>query len=168
MNFRGQEDDRGTRNVSAAYSHTTEEPSWVANLVDGRESSPAPPQRTPSAPVSPWQNDGPRGGAYQNQRWPEGFVPISYLQQPQQQQMGYNLGLQGFKPGMANMPGYPAAGPGGYLTPMTPNFYAPQPQPSIGPQDQEVIELARKKGLNPATFDCRPVNVSQGSLSSQS
>ena len=76
---------------------------------------------------------------------------------------------------MANMPmmGMPPITPNsagfGYGHPHphsahTPHLQTPVPMSAaphhFGPQDQAVIELARAKGLNPATFDCQPPVVS--------
>lgn len=177
MNFRGGQENinaglRGPNLAPPVYApggnHNQEEPSWVANLVGGRENSPQPPLRAPSAPISPWENGAPFG----NQRWPDGqgYIPLNFLQQQQHQRQmmagyaGLNLNMPGFKsgpmPGMGGQ-GFPMQQNGGYMPPINPNFYAPAPPaPPLGAQDQEVIELARKKGLNPATFDCRPQNVS--------
>lgn len=43
---------------------------------------------------------------------------------------------------------------------MQTGYPAPNPPLHFGAQDAAVIELARQKGLNPATFDCRPPVVS--------
>lgn len=154
MNFRTNPEmtGSGVHLGPPIYPHTQEEPSWVANLVGGRENSLSPgrPNRTPSAPVTPWQNDAMMRGQFGNQRWPDGqgYVALNYLQQQQHQQQmmaAYGHMPQGYKAG----------------SPMPQNgYYPPQSAPLPPAQDQEVIELARKKGLNPAAFDCRPHNVS--------
>ncbi|KAI9637385.1 YT521-B-like domain-containing protein [Dioszegia hungarica] len=158
MNFRGGQDGPGSHlGGPLTYPHAQEEPSWVANLVGGRDNSPAPPLRAPSAPASPWQNDALRragGGQFGNQIWPDGqgYINLNYLQQQQQQQQHQQQMMAvygGIQQGYKN----------GGMSPMPPNGFYNQPPPPPPAQDQEVIELARKKGLNPATFDCRPHNA---------
>lgn len=148
------------------------EPSWVTNLV-GHD---IPPQ-VRSAHSASWQDRDallrqhqqgmlPPHQQQQQQRWDQGHVPLAYLQQQQQQHQqqqmqgvhgGYGMGM-----GMKNQysaPGYPQHGGGGYMG--APVYSTPPPSAhALGPQDQAVIELARAKGLNPATYNCRPQAVS--------
>ena len=206
----------------------SEEPAWVANLLGGKEGSPAGIPRAPSAPPGGYNN----GTGYMQQqhtgqqsfqsRWPDGqgYIPLEYLQQQQQQQLlslasaGYGglsqlqahmqaqAGQGGYKGGMPmqfnQQQGSPYLGPPGSaqgyqmplhmpmmpMPPITPNSagfgyqHSPQvhghahtpapmsaPAHHFGPQDQAVIELARAKGLNPATFNCQPPVVSTVSSS---
>jgi hypothetical protein len=149
------------------------EPSWVTNLV-GHD---IPPQAR-SAHNPTWQDRDallrqhqqgmlpPHQQQMHQQRWDQGHVPLAYLQQQQQQQMagvqaGYGMGIKNQYPG----PGYPQHGGGGYMG--APIYSTPPPSAhALGPQDQAVIELARAKGLNPATYNCRPQSV-RGSRSFQ-
>ncbi|WVO14378.1 hypothetical protein L204_102011 [Cryptococcus depauperatus] len=73
------------------------------------------------------------------------------------------MGMPNFQPGMGtNFTGYPQQ-PGQHY-PSPPNTADTSgaghgPTHGIGVHDREVIELARSKGLNPATFDCQPKNA---------
>lgn len=157
------------------------EPSWVTNLV-GHD---IPPQ-VRSAHNATWQDRDTLLRQHQQgmlpshqqhqQRWDQGHVPLAYLQQQQQQQQqqqmhggqgGYGMGM-GMPMGMKNQysaPGYPQHGGQGYMG--APVYSTPPPSAhALGPQDQAVIELARAKGLNPATYNCRPQAVSLQLLAS--
>jgi hypothetical protein len=169
----------GNRQVSSS-----EEPSWVANLVGmSGEISPQPPVRSASAGA------GLGGGQAQwsslpplpQPRWP-GQLQVDQMQQPymnmggaqlgylqQQQLLAAYGGLKGpggmpfpMQPGHnQQMGGYTQPFPG-FMSPfnnagMYPN--TPVTAPAGGANDAEVLELARKKGLNPASFECRPQQV---------
>lgn len=69
-------------------------------------------------------------------------------------QMGAN-GFGQFAPGH---PGQAQNQHPGQVYPSPPSSAAPTGH-GMGAQDREVIELARKKGLNPATFNCQPQNA---------
>lgn len=151
------------------------EPSWVAGLV-GHDVVPRP--RSANAPSSQWQlpesMQRPQQGMLPLQpRWDQG-PQLGYLPQHQQQpQLGpYGMPMRGMSPNInPNMGQYP-----GYAQPPLPGLsqnpgymgtYTNTPTPSahmLGPQDQAVIELARSKGLNPASFNCRPQKVSDSML----
>jgi hypothetical protein len=204
----------------------SEEPSWVASLVGGKEGSSGGMARAPSAPVGGFglaqQQQQQNQPGFAQTRWPDGqgYIPLEFLQQQQQAQLlslastGYggqpqlqmqmqgqpmgphSQGMGGFKmplnynpqqgggylpppgsaqgyqmplhmgnmPNMPNMPlmGIPPMTPNsaGFAYPHTPQAHTPIPSAHhFGPQDQAVIELARAKGLNPATFDCQPPMV---------
>lgn len=134
------------------------EPSWVAGLV-GHDVAP----QVRSAHAASWQDRDallrqhqqgmlPPHHQQQQPRWDQGHVPLAYLQQQQQQQL---LGSYG----RGQYPGYaPSPQPGYMPAPMYPS--PPVSAHMLGPQDQAVIELARAKGLNPATYNCRPHAVS--------
>lgn len=73
--------------------------------------------------------------------------------------MGFPMGMNmGFAQMGANGFGQFAPGHPGQVFPSPPNTAAPTGH-GIGAQDREVIELARRKGLNPATFNCQPQNA---------
>jgi hypothetical protein len=157
-----------------------EEPSWVTNLVG------MPGQPSPTSQVRPlgWDDRGsPYGGLGP---WGGGpsLQPPPLLYQQQQQLyaqtqaqlklqaagLGGGMPLHGLPP-MHLQQGYMG---GNYLgTPFHTGYGTPPgPMPGGGglpggpggmpggspmsAQDVDVMELARKKGLNPATFDCRP------------
>lgn len=133
------------------------EPSWVANLV-GHDVAPLRSAHSPN-----WTDRDALLRQHQQgmlpphqQRWDQGHVPLAYLQQQQQQQLqgAYGLAMK------AQYPGYAPPNPGymGGAAPMYPS--PPVSAHMLGPQDQAVIELARAKGLNPATYNCRPPVVS--------
>lgn len=146
------------------------EPSWVAGLV-GHDIVPRP----RSAHTPHWQDqDGfhrQQGMLpFQNQ-WDRAQIPMGYMQHQGQQLPGpFNMPLKGLNPNVGQYPGYPPT-PGtthnqGYMgPPMYPT--PPTSTHALGPQDQAVIELARTKGLNPATFNCRPPVVSQASFTTK-
>ena len=125
--------------------HSTEEPSWVTNLV-GHAPSPQP-AIARSADGLTWQDrDAMLRKQYAQiadmpQRWDMATPPpLGYLQQQQQ---------------MLNPPPFAA---------MSKPSFMPSPLAQVqahnrGPftqHDAGVIELARSKGLNPAFYDCRP------------
>lgn len=97
---------------------------------------------------------------------------MGYMQQQIQHQQPhlpgpYNMPMKGMNPNInvGQYPGYgnqPMVGMSsnqGYMgAPMYPT--PPASTHMLGPQDQAVIELARSKGLNPASFNCRPPVVS--------
>lgn len=140
----------------AGPQHIADEPTWVTNLVGQPERrSPAPHFRPDTAPslqnqfsYLPMRN--PRLGNEQYLGLPFGFQPSPQLQTP---------GGYGFQP----LQRYPAPGPHDHYTTAS-SYQAHHPYPTTpappSANDMEVIELARSKGLNPATFDCRPVQVS--------
>lgn len=147
------------------------EPSWVASLV-GHDVVPRP--RSAHTPHTPhWQdqemlNRQPGMLPFQH-RWDQEQIPMEYMQQHQQPQLPgpYNMPFKGMNQNI-NVGQYPGYGNQSMMG-MNPNqgymgapLY-PTPPPSthmLGPQDQAVIELARSKGLNPASFNCRPPAVS--------
>lgn len=81
--------------------------------------------------------------------------------------MGFPMGMNmGFGQMGANGFGQFAPGHPGQAQNQHPGQGYPPPSSSAAPtghgmgaQDREVIELARKKGLNPATFNCKPQNA---------
>lgn len=136
-----------------------DEPTWVTNLVGmPGQPSPQPPQQRQL-----WDD---RAGPYANYpNWPGGNVPAPLLFQQQQlyanqqAQLKIAAGLP-VHPGVPLLPqpGYNYLGSpftAGYPAPPGANLPIPAPVP-LSAQDLDVIELARSKGLNPATFDCRP------------
>jgi hypothetical protein len=136
------------------------EPSWVAGLV-GHDVVPRP--RSAHTPHAQWQlpdsMQRPQQGMLPPQpRWDQGYLP--------QQPMGYGMpGMNpNINPNMGQYPGYgqPMQHMGQNRGHMGPPVYSNTPPPSshtLGPEDQAVIALARSKGLNPATFNCRPQTV---------
>lgn len=126
------------------------EPSWVASLV-GHDIVPRP--RSAHTPHAQWQVPD------SMHRSQQGMLPQQWDQRapyiPQQHMGGYGMPMKHVNPNMGQYPGYaPQPMHQGYGAPMYNN-----PPPSahmLGPQDQAVIELARSKGLNPASFNCRP------------
>lgn len=153
-----------------------EEPSWVAGLVGMPDRlSPQPVTRVAAAPR--WQDREAFQLGEMPQRWPEQqnqFMgqPTAYHQQHQHQQQllasqGYGH-HQGMKQNLQVQPQigqyqqpYQLAYLGTPFTPMYPTSPVSAMPPSAMPaQDQDVIDLARRKGLNPASFNCRPSPVS--------
>jgi hypothetical protein len=142
------------------------EPSWVAGLV-GHDIVPRP----RSAHTPHWQDQDmlhrQQGMLpFQNQ-WDREQMPMGYMQQQMHQQPQlpgpFNMPLKGGNTNIGQYPGYPT------MPSMNPNqaYMGPPMYPTppvsahaLGPQDQAVIELARSKGLNPASFNCRPPVVS--------
>lgn len=141
-----------------------DEPSWVTNLVGmpGQPSPQPPPHR------QLWDDrSGTPYGSYGN--WPGGNVPAPLLYQQQQIYANQQAQLK-IAAGLPVHPGVPLLPQPGYNylgSPFTPGYPAPPganipgagaPVSSVplSAQDLDVIELARSKGLNPATFDCRP------------
>ena len=154
-----------------SIGHTGEEPSWVSNLVGMPDRlSPQPATRPSSAPN--WHDsDDAFLRAQTPQRWPEQshFLgqSMGYLQHQQHQQQQQQLfAAQGFGNGvgskqiLSHQPQYyPPQYPPAYMaTPFTPVYPTP-PVSAMPAQDQDVIDLARRKGLNPASFNCRPSTV---------
>lgn len=162
--------------------HPGEEPSWVSNLVGMPDRlSPQPVNRTAASPI--WQDRDAYLRGEMPQRWPEQNhylnQPMGYLQQQQQQQQlfaaqGYG-NMQGMKQGLQIQPQmgpYPQPYQPAYLgTPFTPLYSTPpvsaMPPSGMPAQDRDVIELARRKGLNPATFNCSPQIVSSATMSTR-
>lgn len=136
------------------------EPSWVAGLV-GHDIVPRP----RSAHTPHWQDQDmlhrQQGMLPYQQQWDREQMPMGYMQHQGQQLPGpFNMPLKGLNSNVGQYPGYPPMlanqnfmGPPMYPTP-------PVSAHALGPQDQAVIELARSKGLNPASFNCRPPVVS--------
>nr|XP_019011532.1 uncharacterized protein I206_03632 [Kwoniella pini CBS 10737]OCF50313.1 hypothetical protein I206_03632 [Kwoniella pini CBS 10737] len=136
--------------------HSGEEPSWVTSLV-GANHTPLVAPRSAGPGTTSWQDRdyGFRQQSFTPQPhqqftrggWPD---PNAYMQQNigflQQQHM---LAMKGQQPPYLGAPFSPAY-------PSPPNTALLQTQP-MSAQDRDVIELARQKGLNPATYDCRPV-----------
>jgi hypothetical protein len=145
------------------------EPSWVASLV-GHDVVPRP--RSAHTPHSQqWQDQDvhrQQGMLPGQPRWDQPQLPLGYMQSPQQLLGPYGMPLKGMNlnVNVGQYPGYatPPMGMGpGYMA--SPMYQSPATTHMLGPQDQAVIELARSKGLNPATFNCRPPVVSQLTLS---
>jgi hypothetical protein len=151
--------------------HPAEEPSWVTNLVgqaDRFHSSQAPVR---SASAGGWNDREAllRSQGYSQQmpqRWDQAQLmspPLTYLQQHQLLAAGY-AGMPPFKQPQSAAPLGQFAQPPPYLNPaFNPALahpYGQLPNPALQPppphQDMAVIELARSKGLNPATYNCRP------------
>lgn len=151
--------------------HPAEEPSWVTNLVgqaDRFQSSQAPVR---SASAGGWNDREAllRSQGYSQQlpqRWDQAQLmspPLTYLQQHQLLAAGYG-GMPPFKQPQSAAPLGQFAQPPPYLNPaFNPALahpYGQLPNPALQPppphQDMAVIELARSKGLNPATYNCRP------------
>ncbi|KAK4687985.1 YTH domain-containing family protein, partial [Tremellales sp. Uapishka_1] len=129
--------------------HPADEPSWVANLVglpDQRM-----PQHARSAATTSWQE---RDATLrqQSQRWPESNQPLGYLQQQQQQLFASQL----YGNGQMKQYPYPQPHPGYLAGPLIPVYPTPPTTAQSQRADADVVELARSKGLNPASFDCRP------------
>ncbi|RXK42434.1 hypothetical protein M231_00424 [Tremella mesenterica] len=159
----------------------SEEPSWVSTLVGGPERrSPLPPQQSQQGFANlPWaEREALLRSQGMNQRWDpnnnSNFIPQHMYLSPQSQQIISNPYI---KPGQLpnltlSIPGVPysQSQPLHHLQPLQPipaNFqpgaypYATPPPTAMvtSAQDQAVIELAKSKGLNPATFDCRPTQA---------
>ncbi len=129
-----------------------EEPSWVANLVGHADRISPRPVRTASAPG--WPN----AAAY----LPGQPVPQLWINQPPYpQQMAYRqIYIDNRQPG-ARTPVHQTAQfapPYPHLTQQP--LYPSPPGTALSPsEDINVIELAKSKGLNPATFDCQPAQA---------
>ncbi|ODN83469.1 hypothetical protein L202_01606 [Cryptococcus amylolentus CBS 6039] len=147
------------------------EPSWVNKLVGG-DNTPMLGHNMPrSASAHSWGGERDRNdqgysgypGNYMN------FNNNGYMPMPQNHQgrmmppmpmpgmnymgmPGYAQGFSGYIPNGQQLGG-PGNGHGGQGQHAYPS---PPASAGMGAQDKEVIELARKKGLNPATFECRP------------
>ncbi|KIR41949.1 YTH domain family 2 [Cryptococcus deuterogattii 99/473] len=165
-----------------------EEPSWVNKLVGGDSTPMVGNVMSRSSSALGWgerrrQNET-QGFPYGDSNMPfgNGFhmglkPPMGQMGMPQMGAMGMTgmpmgmpMGMgplnMGFPMGMnmgftqmgANGFGQFAPGHPGQVFPSPPNTAAPTGH-GIGAQDREVIELARKKGLNPATFNCQPQNA---------
>lgn len=165
-----------------------EEPSWVNKLVGGDSMPMVGNVMSRSSSALGWgerrrQNEtqGFPYGAY-NMPFGNGFnmglkPPVGQMGMPQMGAMGmtgmpmgmpmsmgplnmsFPMGMNmGFTQMGANGFGQFAPGHPGQVFPSPPNTAAPSGH-GIGAQDREVIELARKKGLNPATFNCQPQNA---------
>ena len=130
---------------SGGQQHLGDEPSWVANLVGHADRlSPQPPR---SATAPNWQERD-FGGIPQG--WePAQFVGQSFGYLPHHQQL--------LAAGYGGQPGN-KSNAGQYQQPfyMIPSFYPSPPGTALPSSDASVIELARTKGLNPATYDCNP------------
>ena len=113
----------------------SEEPAWVSSLVGMPDRVSPRPTRSPN-----WQDRDPY-----RQRWPE-QMPAGYM--PPQALLG------------AGYPGQPSLRPpqyGGYVNPaFNPVYPSPPGTAPLPSSDADVMELARSKGLNPATYDCHP------------
>ncbi|KAL7422532.1 hypothetical protein Q5752_003180 [Cryptotrichosporon argae] len=142
-----------------APAHTNgDEPAWVTNLVGGAgQISPQPVRTAPAATTQGWDRDRPQPQPQLPYVLPWGQVP--YLQPGYGVSGGLGglniggLGPNGMKvPMLGHMPYGPYMG-GPYPAPTYPT---PPGTAALVQHDLDVIELARKKGLNPATFDCRP------------
>ena len=156
--------------------HTGEEPSWVSNLVGMPDRlTPQPAMRPSSAPN--WHDSDAFLRAQTLQRWPDQsqFLgqSMGYLQHQQHQQQQQQLfSAQGYVNGTGQKQGFnhhqqlyqPPYPPAYLATPFTPLYPTP-PVSAMPAQDQDVIDLARRKGLNPASFNCRPSSVSVLSIS---
>ena len=153
-------------NPVPTVAHPGEEPSWVASLVGMPDRmSPQPPVGTPVTSI--WQDRDAFLPGQLPQSWPEQnqfMGGMSYLQQQQQL-----LSAQGYNNGTGVNHGFPVQPePGQYQQPYPPAYmgtpfsslYPTPPASAMPAQDRDVIELARRKGLNPATFNCRPLTVS--------
>ncbi|WVR07547.1 hypothetical protein IAU60_004589 [Kwoniella sp. DSM 27419] len=152
----------------ASMVQSGEEPSWVTSLV-GSAPTPQFAPRSIGPTSSGWQDREPvmRQHSFTPQPrqqpmpgWPG--PEAMYMGQPQlnmlqQQQFMTAGGFMGMKPPYQQSFQSPYLG-----TPFNPGFPSqsmPNHQgqaPHTSEQDRDVIELARQKGLNPATFDCRP------------
>lgn len=122
-----------------------DEPSWVTNLV-GMPGQPSP---QPTGGRQLW-DDRSYAAAYGGLAAQNMQPPLSLYQQQQAYGQQLKLGV----PGAGGIPQMP-------VLPMQYNYlpYAQYQQPAapqLSEQDLDVIELARSKGLNPATFDCHP------------
>lgn len=156
-------------NIGAQYHNIGDEPSWLTNLVGHAERVSPQPVRTASAPQwndramyprtqpgqpQPGQMPPPWLGQQPYLGQPFGQVPYQNLLQPNFGQPGTKNGPTGPQ-GQFNQPPFP-----GYLSqafnPMYPSPPGTAPLPS---EDASVIELAKSKGLNPASFDCRPAQA---------
>nr|XP_018261549.1 uncharacterized protein I303_05987 [Kwoniella dejecticola CBS 10117]OBR83707.1 hypothetical protein I303_05987 [Kwoniella dejecticola CBS 10117] len=140
--------------------HSGEEPSWVTSLVGA--------DHTPH--IAAPRSAGPGNTSWQGRDF--GFRQQSFTPQPHQQfargpwtesnaymqqnigflQQQHMLAMKGAQP--FQQPPYLGA-PFSPAYPSPPNTALLQNQP-LSTQDRDVIELARQKGLNPATYDCRP------------
>jgi hypothetical protein len=163
-----QQDRRGTPNRDylppmPMTAGPIGEPSWVAGLV-GHDIVPRP----RSAHTPHWQDQDmlrhQQGMLPFQQQWDMEQIPMGYMQHQGQQLPGpFNMPLKGVNSNVGQYPGYPPMlgmnSNNGYMgSPMYPT--PPASAHALGPQDQAVIELARSKGLNPASFNCRPPVVS--------
>jgi len=174
--------DRDHANAQAqarqvVLQHPGDEPSWVTNLV-GMPGQPSP--QASQRPLGHWDD---RAGPGQYSGLPPQWAAGGQLQAPltvyQQQQLYAQAQAQaqlklaaaglggGPVPVLPQMPmgqGYPLGAQGYLGAPFTPSYAPPPPTgpipspagPPLSAQDLDVLELARSKGLNPATFDCHP------------
>lgn len=142
-----------------------DEPSWVTNLVGRAERISPQPVRTASAPS--WNDRD------AHNRQPEPAMPLQWLAQ-QQSFLGQTYGSNPYQlpPGYA--PLRHSGQPGLPVQPTTPNYghpfhsylgqpfapaYPSPPGTALPSEDAAVIELAKQKGLNPATYNCRPAQA---------
>nr|XP_019044757.1 hypothetical protein I302_06670 [Kwoniella bestiolae CBS 10118]OCF23687.1 hypothetical protein I302_06670 [Kwoniella bestiolae CBS 10118] len=144
--------------TAGASWRSNDEPSWVTSLV-GADHTPLVAPRSAGPGTASWQD---RENALRQQ---------SYTPQPQQQfqrggwqdqnqfmqqanfgflQQQHMMAMKGMMP----QPPYLGA-PFSPAYPSPPNTAMMQNQ-AMSTQDRDVIELARQKGLNPATYNCRP------------
>ncbi|OCF37996.1 hypothetical protein I316_00220 [Kwoniella heveanensis BCC8398] len=158
------------------FSHSGEEPSWVASLIGGDHTPQVAPRSAGPTTMS-WQD---RDTSFRQQA-PHSFTPQphqqlarqqggwtdpnQFMHQPQlsflqQQQLlasaGGFGGMKGMQPFQQPLqPPYLGA-PFSPAYPSPPSTAMVQGQGGLSNQDRDVIELARQKGLNPATYNCRP------------
>ena len=130
-----------------------DEPDWVTNLVGAGETKKAEERQPGESNI----------GAFSGPTWTDPYAslrafnhtpvhhPNQYLNQPPP--FNNNQGQFHGHPGQFSMP-FP-----GYMNqPFNPGYNSAVPAPASGlaEDDPEVVELAKAKGLNPSTYDCRP------------
>ncbi|WVF72871.1 hypothetical protein IAT40_007689 [Kwoniella sp. CBS 6097] len=158
------------------FSHSGEEPSWVASLVGGDHTPQVAPRSAGPGTMS-WQD---RDVAFRHQ--PHSFTPQPHQQLArqqggwtdpnqfmnqqqlnfiQQQQLlasagGFGGGMKGVQPFQQPLQASYLGAPFSPAYPSPPSTAMMQGPGGMSNQDRDVIELARQKGLNPATYNCRP------------
>jgi hypothetical protein len=149
--------------------HLADEPSWVTNLVGHAERIPPQPVRTASAPN--WNNRDMYGRPIDAGAMPPQWLAQqqSFLGQPFGQGVYQNLlppgygGVPGMRnggqPGQSGTPSFSQAFSPYLAQPFVPAYPSPPGTAPLPSEDAAVIELAKQKGLNPATYDCRPAQA---------
>ncbi|WWD02321.1 hypothetical protein V865_000360 [Kwoniella europaea PYCC6329] len=147
--------------TAGASWRPSDEPSWVTSLV-GADHTPLVAPRSAGPGTASWQEreHALRQQSYTpqpQQQFQRGGWPQDQNQFMQQANFGYlqQQHLLAMK-GMQSFPQPPYLGaPFSPAYPSPPNTAMMQNQ-AMSNQDRDVIELARQKGLNPATYNCRP------------
>ena len=151
----------------ARGQHLADEPSWVTNLVGHAERISPQPVRTASAPN--WGQRDMYGRPVD-----AGVMPPQWLAQQQSFLGQYGQGVyqnlmppgyggmgmrNGGQPGPPGTPSFAQAFSPYLAQPFVPAYPSPPGTAPLPSEDAAVIELAKQKGLNPATYNCRPAQA---------